>query len=201
MALTSESRATCSGESSQPAAPKLSSSCSTCRDDGRSDALLAQEPIQGNLGVGLAGLLGDLAHDAERPPVVLDVVPDPRLLELVWHFRDARFSGGSSPHRYLPERKPPPKGPHGMTPRRSSRQASNTSRSIFSSTSEYCGCRLTNLSNLPSSLTQSLYQLPAREVGDPDVAYLAGSYQIRERRQGLLQGRRRVSHVHLIEIM
>jgi len=66
-------------------------------------------------------------------------------------------SGGSSPRRYLPERNPPPNGPHGMTPTPSSRQAGKTSRSMFLSTSEYWGCKLTNLSNPLSSLTYSAF--------------------------------------------
>jgi hypothetical protein len=39
-----------------------------------------------------------------------------------------------------------------MTPSPSSRQAGRISRSMFLSTSEYCGCRQANLSKSPNSL-------------------------------------------------
>src|SRR5918994_1505174 len=82
-------------------------------------------------------------------------------------------SGGSSPRRYLPERNPPPSGLQGITPSPSSTQTGKTSRSMLRSTSEYCGCRQT---------------------------YLAAPDQIGEGGEGLLQRRRGIPTMHLIEI-
>jgi hypothetical protein len=68
-------------------------------------------------------------------------------------------SGGFSPRRYLLQRNPPPKGPHGMMPRPSSWQTGSTSYSMFRSTSEYCGCIETNRASLLASLSATLFMI------------------------------------------
>src|SRR5215210_1046389 len=49
-------------------------------DYGSGDGLFAQEPVQRDLGVGLAGLLGDLADHIEGAPVALRGSSIPMLL-------------------------------------------------------------------------------------------------------------------------
>src|SRR5918993_2361284 len=65
---------------------------SGANDRGR-NALLPQEPVEGDLGVGLAGLLGDPGYRIQRAPVALDVALVPGLLELVGDARYARALG------------------------------------------------------------------------------------------------------------
>src|SRR4028119_2047417 len=61
-------------------------------DDGRGDALLPEEPVEGDLGVGLAGRLAYLADDVEDGPVALGGAAVPVLLHRLHGLGDARAS-------------------------------------------------------------------------------------------------------------
>src|SRR4028119_997661 len=59
-------------------------------DDGRGDALLPEEPVEGDLGVGSAGLLRDAAAHVEHAPVALGGAAVPVLLHRLHGLGDAR---------------------------------------------------------------------------------------------------------------
>src|SRR4028119_2160503 len=59
-------------------------------DDGRGDALLPEEPVQGDLGVGFSGLLRDASDHVDGGPVALGGATVPVLLHRLHGFGDAR---------------------------------------------------------------------------------------------------------------
>src|SRR5215218_9209653 len=170
-------------------------------DYWRRHALLPEEPVQRYLRVGLAGLLGDLTHHFERAPVALDVAPDPRLLELVGNARDARvlrrlLAAPVLAREEAAAQRTPRYDPNALLP--AGRQHLPLDVPLHERVLRLQAHE--PLEALKLAHVYGLHELPAREVGDPDVAHLAGSHQVRERRQGLIQGRRGVPHVHLVEV-
>ena len=102
---------------------------------------------------------------------------------------------------YLPVSQPPPSGDQGSSPSPLAEAAGTTSHSISRASRLYCGCSVTGRARPRNSARSTARcELPAGEVGQPDVVHLAGAHGVVEEAQRLLQRRPRVVGVHLVEV-
>src|ERR687893_1165597 len=169
-------------------------------DRGR-HALLPQEPVQRDLGVGLAGLLGDLAHDVERAPVALRGSPVPVLLHRLHGLGYARALHGFLAAPVLAREEAASQ----RAPRYDAEallKADGKDLALYVPLDERVLRLQTDEPLQAPCIThpERFHQLPAREVRDPDVADLAGPHEVCERRERLFQRRGRVPGVDLVEV-
>ena len=87
---------------------------------------------------------GDRLGRVDDLEVALDRAPVLRLLDVVARVGHPAALGRRLAAPVLAGEEPAPSGPHGSTPSPAARVNGSRSSSTERSTSEYCGCRLTN---------------------------------------------------------
>jgi hypothetical protein len=109
--------------------------------------------------------------------------------------------GGSSPRRYLPERKPPPRGAPGDHAE-PLLQADRQDLALYVALHERVLGLQTDepLEAVRFAHGQAPHELPTGEVRDADVAHLPAAHEVGEGREGLFQRCGAVPTMNLIEI-